>query len=211
MNLTPFFDELRLIADRRQDISNRLAIGVMGPLFGGPGALTRIGGGSTADVAFVNSSSMIVMDLVTTHFGIRQGNTKIAIKTTAPNMAELRFTPTSKAGDVTVSNKKFSDYLFKPGADHGKDKVFRAMGYSEKDSAQLAGVWKNQAAAQLAKGNYTLGKQDGYGQRIDIEIILPGKGSAAGQVSYIRSGWMLDPNGSIKLNTPFSGYTRTRK
>ena len=50
-----------------------------------------------------------------------------------------------------------------------------------------------------------------YGQRIDIEIALLGKGLDAGKVSYLRSGWMIQADGSLKLNTPFSGFTRSQK
>jgi filamentous hemagglutinin len=75
----------------------------------------------------------------------------------------------------------------------------------------LAATWEKQAAEKFSKGEYSLGKADQYGQRIDIEIVLPGKGSAAGQTSYLKSGWMIQQDGSIKLDTPFSGFTRSGK
>jgi filamentous hemagglutinin len=103
---------------------------------------------------------------------------------------------------------KFADYIFKPGATHGKDSVFRSLGYGREHSAELAKLWESQAAAKYARGEYTLGKLDQHGQRINIEIQLPGIGEAAGKTSYLRSGWMVQPDGTIKLNTPFSGFTR---
>ena len=57
-------------------------------------------------------------------------------------------------------------------------------------------------------GEYTLGKLDQYRQRIDIEIAVPGTGSAVGKTSHMWSGWMIQPDGNIRLNTPFSGFTR---
>ncbi|RBB31495.1 adhesin, partial [Burkholderia reimsis] len=118
-------------------------------------------------------------------------------------------------GDVaslaTADSRKFSDYIFATGADHGKNAVFESLGYSGADSASLTQMWEQQAAQKYAQGQYTLGKLDQYGQRINIEIALPGKGGAAGQTSYLRSGWMIQGDGSIKLNTPFSGFTRSPK
>ena len=102
--------------------------------------------------------------------------------------------------------RKFNDYIFKEGATHGKDKVFRGLGYGKEHSDELREIWQKQAAEKYARGDYALGKADQYGQRIEIE--LPGIGDAAGKKSHLRSGWMIQPDGSIKLNTPFSGFTR---
>ena len=115
------------------------------------------------------------------------------------------------AANAIADTKKFSDYIFKPGADHGKDAVFKSLGYTASDSVSLSKIWQQQAAEKYAKGKFVLGKADQYGQRIDIEIVLPGKGSQAGEVSYLRSGWMIQTDGTLKLNTPFSGFTRSQK
>jgi filamentous hemagglutinin len=109
---------------------------------------------------------------------------------------------------ATAPVEKFSDYIFKEGATHGKDAVFQALGYAKEDSPQLAKLWEEQAAVKFGKGDYTMGKLDQYGQRINIEIEVPGIGDSAGQTSHMRSGWMIQKDGSIKLNTPFSGFTR---
>jgi hypothetical protein len=109
---------------------------------------------------------------------------------------------------ATAPVEKFSDYIFKEGATHGKDKVFRSLGYDAAHSAELANVWEKQAAEKFAKGEYSLGKLDAYGQRININIQLSGIGAAADKTSNINSGWMMLKNGEIKLNTPFSGFTK---
>lgn len=75
----------------------------------------------------------------------------------------------------------------------------------------MSKVWQQQAAEKYAQGEFKLGKADPYGQRVDIEIALPGKGLEVGKVSYLRSGWMIQADGSLKLNTPFSGFTRSQK
>jgi len=104
--------------------------------------------------------------------------------------------------------RKFSDYIFNPDATHGKDVIFRNLGYSSEDAPKLANLYEEQAGEKVANGDYTLGKADQYGQRINVEIALPGQGAAAGQTSYLNSGWMLNPDGSIRLLTPFAGFTR---
>lgn len=69
-------------------------------------------------------------------------------------------------------------------------------------------MWETQAASKISNGQYTLGKLDAYGQRINIEIEISGVRNAVGKKSYIQSGRMIRENGSITLNTPFSGFTK---
>jgi RHS repeat-associated protein len=104
--------------------------------------------------------------------------------------------------------EKFADYIFKEGATHGKDAVFRSLGYNKSHSAELAAVWSRQAAEKYANGQYTLGKLNEWGQRVDIGIDLRGIQGSNGKISHITSGWMIQPNGSIILNTPFSGFAK---
>jgi RHS repeat-associated protein len=110
--------------------------------------------------------------------------------------------------NVNVDNRKFAEYIFKEGATHGKDAVYRNLGYGKKHSDDLVKLYKKQALEKFAKGDYTLGKKDQYGQRINIEIELPGIGSKSGKTSYLKSGWMIREDGSLTLNTPFSGFTK---
>ncbi len=107
-----------------------------------------------------------------------------------------------------IDPRKFSEYIFKEGADHGKDAVFRGLGYGKEHTDDLVHIFQEQANRKFASGEYTLGKLDKWGQRIDIEINLSGIGDAAGKNSSIRSGWMINADGTISLNTPFSGFTK---
>jgi len=107
-----------------------------------------------------------------------------------------------------VDPRKFSDYVFKTGADHGKDKVFRSLGYGKQHAQKLARLYQKQGLEKFKQGQITLGKKDQYGQRIDIEIELPNLDKPLATSSYIKSGWMILPEGDIKLNTPFAGFTR---
>jgi filamentous hemagglutinin len=104
--------------------------------------------------------------------------------------------------------EKFYDYIFKPGATHGKDHVFRALGYSRSDAELLSDLYSFQAAAKFAVHDFTLGKADEYGQRINIVIELTGLGDLSSRSSYIVSGWMIRSDGNLTLNTPFSGFDR---
>lgn len=110
--------------------------------------------------------------------------------------------------NATAATDKFESYIFKDGATHGKDAPFRSLGYGKEHSEQLAKLWEKQGAEKFATGDYTLGKLDQYGQRINIQIDVPGIGNAAGKTSHMNSGWMIQPNGSITLNTPFAGFTK---
>ena len=56
---------------------------------------------------------------------------------------------------------------------------------------------------RFKNGNYTIGLLNEYGQRISIRVELPRK-KGDGTVSFI-TGWMVNPNGLIQLNTPFGG------
>jgi len=104
--------------------------------------------------------------------------------------------------------EKFYDYIFKPGATHGKDHVFRSLEYSRSDAELLSDLYVFQASLKYAAQDYTLGKADEYGQRINIIIELTGLGDLSSNSSYIISGWMIRSDGSLTLNTPFSGFPR---
>jgi filamentous hemagglutinin len=106
-----------------------------------------------------------------------------------------------------VDPRKFSEYLFKEGADHGKNRVFESLGYGKQHSKKLATLYQKQGLEKFKKGEFQLGKKDRYGQRIDIEIELPDMNSPE-KVSYLKSGWMILEDGNVKLNTPFTGFTR---
>ncbi len=108
-----------------------------------------------------------------------------------------------------VDPRKFSEYVFKEGADHGKEIVFRSLGYEKRHSEILSQVYLRQGTEKYIKGNFEPGKKDKYGQRITIEIELPGIGKFLGKTAYIKSGWMILEDG-IKLNTPFTGFSRRK-
>jgi len=62
---------------------------------------------------------------------------------------------------------------------------------------------ERQAREKYFAGDYTLGRLDIRGQRISIRITLQRK-DGTGSVSFL-TGWMILPNGQLKLNTPYGG------
>lgn len=161
---------------------------------------------NAAPGGFLENSAMVV-NMASIATGAAQGNT--TQKMTSLKTGGRTLTPKP----MLVSNArspfgKFSNYIFKDGATHGKDAVFKGLGYNKNHSAQLAQMWQHQASIKFNKGDYRLGKVDQYGQRIDITIDVPGIGSASGKSSSMKSGWMMKDDGTINLNTPFTGFTK---
>ena len=114
-----------------------------------------------------------------------------------------------KNGNVSADMRKFTEYIFKDGAAPGKDVVYKNLGYSMENSEALTKNYVEQAMTKYKNGQYQInGDPTQYGQKINIEIELPGIGDAAGKTSYLKSGWMIRQDGSITLNTPFSGFTK---
>ncbi len=103
--------------------------------------------------------------------------------------------------------RKFSNYAFDQDRGGGKGRVFVHYGYGPEDSEILANDFAAQAANKFDAGDYRLGEADQYGQRITIDIQLNGVGEAAGTATSIQTAWMIEPDGSIRLITPFAGFT----
>jgi filamentous hemagglutinin len=109
--------------------------------------------------------------------------------------------------------ENFYDYIFKPGATHGKDHVFRALGHSRSDAELLSDLYSFQVVAKFAAHDCTLGKADEYGQRINIVIeltlnTLTEENNYSSRSSYLISGWMTRDDVTLTLNMPFSGFAR---
>lgn len=100
---------------------------------------------------------------------------------------------------------KFDPYLFNTQGrhSHGKDKMFKEWGYTAEDAHWLQSEMERQAKEKYLARNYILGKLDKDGQRISIRIEIPRK-NGSGEVSFV-SGWMVRPNGKLRLTTPYGG------
>jgi hypothetical protein len=100
---------------------------------------------------------------------------------------------------------KFDPYLFNTQGkySHTKEKLFASWGYTVMDAMWLQAEMERQAMEKYRSGDYRLGTLDVFGQRLNIRIEIPRKDSH-GTVSFV-SGWMVLPNGKLKLNTPYGG------
>jgi len=98
---------------------------------------------------------------------------------------------------------KFDPYLFNTHGrySHRKEILFAQWGYTVEDAQWLRAEMERQAREKYLAGDHTLGRLDQYGQRINIRIEIPRKNSN-GTVSFV-SGWMAEPGGKLKLNTPY--------
>ncbi|MGN1040959.1 MAG: DUF6883 domain-containing protein [Candidatus Fimimonas sp.] len=99
--------------------------------------------------------------------------------------------------------EKFTDYIFDPNKNRGKKALFESWGYDKIDAELLQQEYCRQAQKKYAKGEFVLNKLDEQGQRINIEITLPNKYN--GENITFLSGWMVYPDGKIRLATPFAG------
>lgn len=100
---------------------------------------------------------------------------------------------------------KFNPYLFNMTGTypHNKEKLFKEWGYTVDDAKWLQAEMELQSSEKYVAGEYELGKLDIYGQRINIIIEIPRK-DREGTVTFV-TGWMVEPNGKLKLNTPYGG------
>ncbi len=112
----------------------------------------------------------------------------------------------SNLDDVAVDSRKFSDYIFNDAYDDGKKAIFESYGYGKNNSDELASLYQKQAYEQFNAGKYVSKGNNGYGEVISIEINVPGIGNASGNSGIFKTGWLINPDGTIKLTTPFAGF-----
>jgi uncharacterized protein DUF6883 len=106
---------------------------------------------------------------------------------------------------VIADPRKFTEYVLVPGHSTGKDRIFiDRLGYrprSEEDARNLVETYVAQARERITARTYELGEADEFGQRLTIEIELRG--------TTVLSGWILRPDGTLWLATPFTGFARS--
>ena len=98
---------------------------------------------------------------------------------------------------------KFTDYVFSDKYNDGKKELFETLGYTIKDSSYLQQLFITQALQKYCNGEYIFKGTNNYSVRLEIiiDINTPQKG-----LLHIKTGWVLLPNGEIKLSTPFTGF-----
>lgn len=86
--------------------------------------------------------------------------------------------------------------------------MFESWGYSKIDSEWLQKDFIRQAQEKYSSGSFEPRYLNDYGQRINIEI-TPARKDKTGIVRFV-SGWMVYPNGVIKLTTPMQEVNNER-
>lgn len=101
--------------------------------------------------------------------------------------------------------EKFARYALDPTNDKNKGKaaMFQSWGYTAVDSKYLMAEYERQAREKYLAGDYVLGLLNVYGQRISIQVTLP-RNNGEGTIIFI-TGWLVEPNGIIRLVTPYGG------
>lgn len=104
--------------------------------------------------------------------------------------------------EATCDIRKFTEYIFSDKyAWNGKRALFENLGFSIADAEFLKREYEKQASEKYCNSDYSLGKLDKNGQRININIEFNRNGN---EISFL-SGWMVKPKGFISNNTPFGG------
>ena len=100
---------------------------------------------------------------------------------------------------------KFDPYLFNTTGvyTHTKEKLFHEWGYTVEDARWLQKEIERQARDKYISGEYQLGKLNIQGQRISIRITIPRRDN--GEDASFITGWMVYPNGQLRLTTPYGG------
>lgn len=120
-------------------------------------------------------------------------------------LEEVEYETVLANASVYSDYSKFDPYLFNTHGEytHRKEVMFAQWGYTVADARWLQAEMERQAKEKYLAGEYTLGKLNKDGQRISIRIEIPRK-NGTGMVSFV-SGWMVCPNGRIRLTTPYGG------
>ncbi|MGH2560902.1 MAG: hypothetical protein ACRDJH_17695 [Thermomicrobiales bacterium] len=102
---------------------------------------------------------------------------------------------------ITADPRKFSHYVLDPGNAKGKDHIYiNFLGYrvrSDEDARELAAIYVAVAQSKVAAGEFSFGSKTPFGRRIEIVVQLGGLS--------LRSGWILNQDGTLALATPFRG------
>jgi hypothetical protein len=108
---------------------------------------------------------------------------------------------------IEINLRKFVSYVLLPGHESGKDRIFiDRLGFRARnleDANYLSDLYLNHAIAALAERDYELGETDEFGIRCAIVVLV--------RSVAIRSGWLLRPDGTFELVTPFAGFAHPHR
>lgn len=111
--------------------------------------------------------------------------------------------------DASASCKEDKiQYAFTFREKDDKSGIFTNLGYSIKDREFLRKEFINQGKQQYECGEYELRELKIYGQTIRIVVTLQDR--MTGETVSFYTGWMVEPNGNVRLTTPFCGWVNKR-
>ena len=120
-------------------------------------------------------------------------------------LSKLSYNEVVEKANSNSDYSKFDPYLFNTNGkySHNKEILFNEWGYPISDAKWLQAEIEKQGLEKYIFGDYELGVLNDFGQRINIRIEIPHK--YKNEIVSFISGWMVLPNGEIKLNTPYGG------
>ncbi len=77
---------------------------------------------------------------------------------------------------------------------------------TKKHANELVALYKKQAYEKFNMGDYISKGSNGYGEVISIDVLIRGIGNKKGKSVMLKTGWLINTDGSIKLTTPFVGF-----
>ena len=104
---------------------------------------------------------------------------------------------------ASVDILKFTGYIFSDKYDDGKQELLKNWGYTIEDSEYLKQLYSSQAVRKYCNGEYLFKGTGKYYTCMEILVELPIKNE---QTIKIKTGWVLLPEGELKLSTPFTGF-----
>ncbi len=82
------------------------------------------------------------------------------------------------------------------------------MGYKESEKEKFYNAFEYYVKYAFSQGKYYKRMHDKYGFRINIQVEMPGANEKASEIFKFNSGFTIFPNGKLKINTPFGGWTK---
>lgn len=102
-----------------------------------------------------------------------------------------------------VVNEGKKAYLF-----NDKLGIVMYIGYKENEQEKFYEVFESCVKNAFVRGNYYKRAHDKYGFRINIQVEMAGVNEKRGKTFKFNAGFTIFPNGKLKMNTPFGGWTK---
>ena len=86
--------------------------------------------------------------------------------------------------------------------------IIEYMGYKESEKEKFYTTFENCVKQAFSEGKYYKRVHDRYGFRINIQVEMPGVNEKIDKIFRFNAGFTIFPNGKLKINTPFGGWTK---